>query len=61
VIRRTPAMTLKGTCMTDWVISFIQTYGLPAIAVLMFLENVFPPRLRNSLCRTRASRPQKGT
>ncbi|MBX9811498.1 MAG: DedA family protein [Burkholderiales bacterium] len=29
--------------MTEWVISFIQTHGLPAVALLMFLENVFPP------------------
>lgn len=30
-------------CMTEWVIGFIQSYGLPAVALLMFLENVFPP------------------
>ena len=29
--------------VSEWVISFIQTYGLPAVALLMFLENVFPP------------------
>lgn len=29
--------------MTEWVIEFIQTQGLPAVALLMFLENVFPP------------------
>lgn len=29
--------------MTEWVIGFIQSSGLPAIALLMFLENVFPP------------------
>jgi membrane protein DedA with SNARE-associated domain len=29
--------------MAEWVIGFIQSYGLPAVALLMFLENVFPP------------------
>lgn len=29
--------------MTEWVIAFIQSHGLPAVALLMFLENVFPP------------------
>lgn len=29
--------------MAEWVIDFIQSHGLPAIALLMFLENVFPP------------------
>ena len=29
--------------MAEWVIGFIQSHGLPAVALLMFLENVFPP------------------
>lgn len=29
--------------MTEWVIGFIESHGLPAVALLMFLENVFPP------------------
>ena len=29
--------------MTEWIISFIQQHGLPAVALLMFLENLFPP------------------
>lgn len=29
--------------MTEWILGIIQAYGLPAVALLMFLENVFPP------------------
>ncbi|MBI2770464.1 MAG: DedA family protein [Burkholderiales bacterium] len=29
--------------MAEWVVSFIQSNGVPAVALLMFLENVFPP------------------
>lgn len=29
--------------MSDWIISFIETYGYAGIVALMVLENVFPP------------------
>lgn len=29
--------------MPEWIIDLIQQYGYPAIAALMFLENIFPP------------------
>ena len=29
--------------MAEWIIELIQQYGYPAIAALMFLENIFPP------------------
>ena len=29
--------------MAEWIIDLIQQYGYPAIAALMFLENIFPP------------------
>ena len=29
--------------MSEWIVGFIQLHGLPAVALLMFLENVFPP------------------
>lgn len=29
--------------MTDWIISYIATYGYFGVAALMFAENVFPP------------------
>jgi membrane protein DedA with SNARE-associated domain len=29
--------------MTEWIIGFIQSHGVLAVALLMFLENVFPP------------------
>jgi len=29
--------------VAEWIIGFIQSHGLLAVALLMFLENVFPP------------------
>jgi len=29
--------------VAEWIIGFIQSHGLAAVALLMFLENVFPP------------------
>jgi membrane protein DedA with SNARE-associated domain len=29
--------------MFDWIVGFVQDAGYPGIALLMFLENVFPP------------------
>jgi membrane protein DedA with SNARE-associated domain len=29
--------------VAEWIIELIQQYGYPAIAALMFLENIFPP------------------
>jgi membrane protein DedA with SNARE-associated domain len=29
--------------MFDWISGFLETVGLPGVALLMFLENVFPP------------------
>ncbi|OYY62662.1 MAG: alkaline phosphatase [Burkholderiales bacterium 28-67-8] len=29
--------------MAEWIIDLIQQYGYPAVAALMFLENIFPP------------------
>ena len=36
-----PAAT--GVGVFDWATSFIETYGLAAIGLLMFVENLFPP------------------
>ncbi|EPR82358.1 hypothetical protein L289_3006 [Acinetobacter gerneri DSM 14967 = CIP 107464 = MTCC 9824] len=29
--------------MTDWIISIMESLGYFGIAILMFLDNVFPP------------------
>ena len=46
--------------MIDWITGLMNTLGYAGIALLMFLENIFPPIPPRSSCRwRRASRPRR--